>query len=389
MFNPSRRALLTASGALALSAAAPSLALADAAAATVSATWDLSDLYASDAAWQAEFDRVRALLPKLETYKGTLGASPAALKTALQAISDVSRAVMRLDIYAGLKADLDNHSAPDQQRRGDTQNLETALAEATAWVSPQVLALGAAKVKAFVAADPGLAKFRFGLDEILRAAPHTLSEEKEALLAAAGTPLNGPQDVFGLLTNADIPWPEITLSTGEKVKLDNAGYTKVREAADRDDRHRVMTTFFSAYGQYEGAIGANYAAKINGDAFLARAHHFDSGLQASLFANGVDEGVYRTLVAECNAGLPQLHRYFKLRQKLLGLPDMGYWDIYPPVVKLEKRFDLDTMRTLTLEAMKPLGESYVSVLAKGTAAKWMDARPRPGKTSGAYMNGEA
>lgn len=389
MFNPSRRALLTASGALALSAAAPSLALADAAAATVSATWDLSDLYASDAAWQAEFDRVKALLPRLETYKGTLGASPAALETALQAISDVSRAVMRLDIYAGLKADLDNHSAPDQQRRGDTQNLETALAEATAWVSPQVLALGSAKVKAFVAADPGLAKFRFGLDEILRAAPHTLSEEKEALLAAAGTPLNGPQDVFGLLTNADIPWPEITLSTGEKVKLDNAGYTKAREAADRDDRHRVMTTFFSAYGQYEGAIGANYAAKINGDAFLARAHHFDSGLQASLFANGVDEGVYRTLVAECNAGLPQLHRYFKLRQKLLGLPDMGYWDIYPPVVKLEKRFDLDTMRTLTLEAMKPLGESYVSVLAKGTAAKWMDARPRPGKTSGAYMNGEA
>ena len=131
MFNPSRRAVLTASGAAALIAAAPSLAQADEV--TVSATWDLTDLYPSDAAWQAEFDRVKALLPKLETYKGTLGASPAALKTALQAISDVERAVMRLDIYAGLKGDLDNRSAPDQQRRGDTQNLETALAEATAW----------------------------------------------------------------------------------------------------------------------------------------------------------------------------------------------------------------------------------------------------------------
>jgi len=382
----SRRALFGASAALALSAAIP-FAYAEGAAIT-SPVWDLTDLYPSDAAWLAEHDHMAAAAPKLASLKGTLGRSAADLQAGLQAISDASKTVDRLEIYASLKADVDTRSAPDQERRSLARNLATALDQATAWLAPEVLAIGAAKVTAFEAADPGLAKFRFQLDQILRAAPHTLSDTDEAILAASGTILGGPRTVYTQLTSSDIPWPEVTLSTGP-AKLDDQGYGRYRQAPNRDDRRKVFTSFFGAYGEFESSLGATLAAKINGDIFTARTRKFDSSMQAALFENGVPEGVYRTLIAEANTGLPQLHRYFKVRQKLLGLPDMAYYDIYPPVVKLGRTFDLDTKRRLVLEAMKPLGQAYVDKLARATAAKWMDALPKPGKASGAYMNGGA
>jgi len=382
----SRRALFGASAATALFAAVP-LARAEGATIT-SPVWDLTDLYPTDAAWLAEHDRMAVELPKLLAFKGTTGQSAAALQAALQAISDADKAVSRLSIYASLKGDVDTRSAPDQERRSLARNLGTTLGQASAWLAPEVLGLGADKAHAFEAADPGLGKFRFQLDQILRAAPHTLSDSDEAILAATGTVLGGPRNVYIQLTGSDIPWPEITLTTG-KVKLDDQGYGRYRQSPNRDDRRKVFTTFFGAYGEFESSLGATLAAKINGDVFTARTRKFDSSMQAALFENGVPEGVYRTLIAEANAGLPQLHRYFKVRQKLLGLPDMAYYDIYPPVVKLGRTFDLDTKRRLALEAMKPLGQPYVDKLAKATAAKWMDALPKPGKTSGAYMNGGA
>jgi oligoendopeptidase F len=327
-------------------------------------------------------------IPKLKALKGTLGQSAASLRSGLQYISDIGRATARMDVYANLKADLDTRNTADLARRGAVQNLETQIGEATAWVSPEVLTIGAAKIAAFEAAEPGLGKFRFPLEMILRAAPHTLSDEGESVLAAAGDALQGPVNVYTQLTDSDIPWPSVTLSTG-LVKLDDAGYELNREAPNRADRKLAMTTFFGAYKTFESSLGATLASQISGDIFTAKSRHYDNALQAAVFPNGVEESVYRTLVAECNAGLPQLHRYFKLRQKLLGLPDLAYWDIYPPVVKLDRTFDLATKRRLTLEAVKPLGEAYGALLAKATAAKWMDSQPRPGKVSGAYENGGA
>jgi len=389
MLNPSRRGVTA--GVLALFAAANVAANAANAAdeaVTVSPTWDLTDLYPSDAAWQAEHDRLLGEIPKLKALKGTLGQSAASLKSGLQYMSDINRATARLDVYANLKGDLDTRNTADLARRGVLQNLETEIGEATAWVSPEVLAIGAAKIAAYEAADPGLGKFHFPLELILRAAPHTLSDEGEGVLAAAGDMLQGPVNVYTQLTASDMPWPSATLSTGV-VKLDESGYELYRQAPNRADRKLAMTTFFGAYKTFESSLGATLASEVNGDIFTAKSRHYDNALQAAVFPNGIEEGVYRTLIAECNAGLPQLHRYFKLRQKLLGLPDIAYWDIYPPVVKLDRTFDLATKRRLTLEAVKPLGEAYVAALAKATAAKWMDSQPRPGKVSGAYENGGA
>ena len=370
---------------LALAAACGLFHPASAASAEAGAGWDLSELYPSAAAWDAERAAVEQALPGLSAYKGRLGESAAVLKAALQAVSDLNRRIARLATYAGLKADEDLRVAAGQERRRAATALQSRFGEATAWVNPETLKLGAARVDALLAADAGLAKFAFGLHDTLRLAPHILDPAGEALLASAAQPLSAPQDIRGQLFLSDIPWSEVELSTG-KLRLDSQGYAVARALPDRAERKRVFDTFFGTIATYQSSLGAALNAQVEGDVFAARARRYDSALAAALAPNAIPAGVYTTLVAETNRGLPVLQRYLKLRQRMLGLPDLQYSDIYPPLTKLDRRFDLAETRRLTLEAVRPLGPEYQDLIAGATAARWMDPYPRPGKAAGAYMN---
>ncbi|MEA3013304.1 MAG: oligoendopeptidase [Sphingomonadales bacterium] len=353
------------------------------------AAWDLTDLYPSDAAWTADKSAIQAEIGRVARLRGTLGRDAASLRTALQTISDLYRKLLRFYIYASLKADEDLRVAPNQERKQQAQDVFTAMGEATAWVEPEILAVGQQRIDAAVAAEPGLAKFRFYLANILRRAPHTLAEESERVLAASGSALSGPNDIRDQLASSDIPRPEVTLSTGQTIRLDDQGYAINRGAASRDDRKLVFDRFWGSYKPFESSLGAALASKVRGDMFQARSRRYPNSLQSALAGDNIPEGVYRTLVQAANEGLPALHRYFALRQRMLGLQDLHYYDIYPPLVRGERRFTLAEMRTTTLEALRPLGPEYGRLLTQGTAARWMDPSPRQGKASGAYMNGAA
>ncbi len=390
MIEVSRREMILSTAALAAMAnSGAAFAVSQANAAATGAQWDLTDLYPSDSAWEAKRKELVAQIPKLTGYKGTLGTSAASLRTALQAISDAYRATVRLYVYAALKADEDLRIGSNQERKQQAQDVFTALSEATSWLSPEVLRVGAPRIRSFVRADRGLGKFSFQLEDTLRQAPHTLSDEGEKLLAGTGTVLSGPSDIRDQLAEADMPRREVTLSTGEKVRLDDQGYTINRAAPNRADRKLVFDNFWPTYKAFEGSLGTSLAAKVKGDIFAAKARNYKNSLQAALDGPNIPETVYRTLVAEANRGLPQLHRYFELRRRMLNLPDIGYWDIYPPLVKLDRKFPLAEMRSIALEALKPLGPDYVRQFAAASAAKWMDPLPRQGKASGAYMSGGA
>jgi oligoendopeptidase F len=357
--------------------------------ATTAAVWDLTDLYPNDAAWAAERDVVAARLPEIAAFKGKLGQSAATLRQMLQLQSDLGIKVARLYVYASLKGDEDLRNAPNQERRQKATDLNTAFNEAGSWASPELLALGQAKVESYLAADPGLAKFRFQLEDVVRQAPHTLSPEGEAILAGSQTPLSGPGDIRVQLVSSDIPRPTVTLSDGTKAVLDDQGYTLHRNAPDRADRKLVFDQFWASYHAFENSLGSALASQTKGEMFLAKARNYPTALASALSGPNIPEGVYRSLVAEANNGLPVLHRYFELRRRMLNLDQIAYYDIYPPLVKLDRTFSLDEMRTLTLAAIKPLGPDYGALFAKATANKWMDPRPRPGKQSGAYMAGSA
>ena len=380
----SRREALAAAALATLASAAPAWAQAGGA---TTAAWDLTELYASDAAWDQARKQALAALPGLAKYKGRLGESADTLAQALVLQSDLGRTIARIYTYVSLKGDEDVRVAAYQEKQAQASDLYTAFGEATAWLSPELLTLGKPKLDGFIAANQTLkTRFDFYLADVVRQAEHTLSPEGEAILASAGSALQTPGEVSGQLRSSDIPWPTITLSTGQQVRLDSQGYTLTRDAPNRADRKAVFDAFWAAHGKFQNSFGATYNGQIKGDIFHAKARKYPTALAAALSGNNVPEGVYRTLVAEANKGLPQLHRYFDLRRRMLKLPDLGYWDIYPPLVSLDRPFTLDQMRATTLEAVRPLGPDYQARIAKATAAKWMDPLPRPGKSPGAYMN---
>jgi oligoendopeptidase F len=351
-----------------------------------SVVWDLTELYPSDGAWEAERKAIADALPGLAGFKGTLGKDAATLAKALRTISDLQRRLERLSTYASLKRDEDTRNAANQDRLQRAQLLSTDFATATAFLNPEIIAIGEAKIGRFEAAEPALKPFTFMLKDTLRQAPHTLDAEAEGVLAAAGQVRSAPHNAYTLLANADLPWPTITLSDGRNVRLDSQAYTATRDLPDLDDRKAIFEAFFGKWAEYGKSFGATLGGGMQGTIFEAQARHYPSALAYALSAHNVPDAVYRTLIDETHKGLPALYRYFALRKKMLGLGELHYYDMYVPLVKSDKRYTVDEAEKMTLKAVKPLGQDYVDMLVKGFAAHWMHALPQPGKTPGAYMN---
>ena len=351
--------------------------------------WDLTLLFRDDAAWRAAKDHVAAKLPKLKSYQGRLGESAATLREAMDFIYGLRKDFDRMAVYTSLKRDVNTRDSAALELNQEADLLGTEFSRAASFVNPELLAVGETKLRGFLDSDPGLAPYRFPIMEVLRAAPHTLGAEAEGVLSATGLITDAPVSVYSILSNADISWPTIKLADGTAARLDQAGYTKWRAVPSRADRQAVFEAFWKTFREYERTFGVSLYSQVKADWFSASVRKYPSCLAAALAGDDIPEAVYRTLVAETNANLPTLHRYFKLRGRMLGISDLHYWDIYPPMVKLDKSFPLAAGERLVLDAVQPLGPAYVAQFAASLAGRFTDYYPKPGKTAGAYENGVA
>ena len=348
--------------------------------------WDLSELYPTDEAWSTEKERLEREVDGLSRFQGTLGESAAALRTALDEISRSDKELARLYVYAFLKADEDRRVAGHQERRSVAASLLSEFGEVTSFVSPELLAVGSETIERYIAEDSGLAKHAFNLRNILRQEPHTLSGEAEQVIAATGPVVQGPERIYSMLSSLDLPFPTITLSSGE-VRLNQAAYSLHRASQNRDDRKHVFDSFWKSWKGYEATLGQTLDTQVKAHVFQAKARKYDSALHAALSGPNIPVDVYRTLIAATHRHLPSLHRYFRLRERMLGVDNLAYYDIYPPLVASDRTFSLDESKQLALASAAPLGDAYVDVLREGLAGNWMHVYPQQGKASGAYMYG--
>jgi oligoendopeptidase F len=351
--------------------------------------WNLADIYPSEAAWSGDYAKVEADLKRFASCRGQLGKSAARFHECTDLAYAIQQRAAKLSTYSSERAAEDTGDAARQALEQKSNVLGTAISEAASFVSPEILAIGKPRLDAFFKADPGLARYRHVIDDILRTAPHTLDAKGEKILATFSLTQGDPINIYRIFANAEMPWPTMKLSSGEEVKLTNTAYQKYRESANRADRKLAMDTFFARWKEFEGTYGTLLYSTLKEHNVYAKVRNYPDSITASLDNNNLPRSVYDALIKSANANLPTLHRYFRLRAKMLGVSDMHYYDIYPPLVHSDLKFPIDEGKRIVLEAVAPLGPDYVGAMRHGMENRWMDVYPRPRKDPGGHMAGTA
>jgi oligoendopeptidase F len=356
-------------------------------------TWNLKDLYPSDAAWSQGKENLQKRLPEMAPFKGHLGDSAATLYAALSTMAGMDKDLARLMSYASQLADQDTQVSKSQEMVQGIEQVAAQFGAAVSFVRPEILTIDSAKVDQFAAQEPKLKDYKPYLDNILRLKAHTLDPAGEKLMAQANGQMAGSaESIYSIFTNADLPYPkDVKLSSGEIIPLlDAAAYTKYRASSNRADRDLVFKTFWGRFDEFKRTLGTSLYSKVKAHMFNKEARHYDSCLQASLDRNNIPPAVYKQLISDVHANLPTLHRYLKLRQRMMGVDQLRYEDLYASIVKdVEMPFSPEQAMDLTLRASEPLGKTYVDDLKLGYQNRWVDFMPSKGKKSGAYSNGAA
>jgi oligoendopeptidase F len=352
--------------------------------------WNLVELYPSDAAWRAAKEKLAKDLALVDEFKGRLGTSAATLADALETISRLNKELDRQAIYAYLNADQDTREGGPQGMRQEMTQLGAQFGARVAFVEPELLKLPAGTLDRFVAAEPRLKVYKFSLDDVQRRAPHTLSDAEEKLLAGMGPLADSPSNVYGLIANADLPFPTITLSDGSSHKLSQASYAALRAVPNRADRERTMSAFFGTLGGFSRTFGATMDGDVSKVKFLAEARKYPSALAMALDGPNIPQSVYTRLVDGVNRNLPVFHRYLKLRKRMMGVDTLHYYDLYAPLVgSVDLKYTLDESEKLVVDSFAPLGAEYQAVVKRAFNERWIDMMPTEGKRSGAYSSGDA
>lgn len=353
-------------------------------------TWNTADLFPDAAAWRNAMNQLNDLVPEITAFQGKLASSARDLYACLELRTELSRRFGRLSTYAGLLSDQDTRDSEALAMKQETSQLGVDLSSRLAFIEPEIAALTSARIDQFIAQEEGLETYAFYLRDVLRRKAHKLSAAEEKIVAEAGLMSDAAYSTYSIFSNAELPYPEVKLSDGTTVLVDQAGYSRYRALPVREDREKVFQAFFTTLGQFRRTFGTQLYANVKRDMFYARARRYENCLSTALDDNAIPVEVYHALIRNINTNLPTFHRYLKLRQRMLGVPQLEYHDLYAPVVKgVELNYAYDEARQLILTALAPLGSDYQKVVEEAFRSRWIDLYPTTGKRSGAYSNGSA
>jgi oligoendopeptidase F len=349
--------------------------------------WDLTGLFADVRKWQEAFIWVQTSYLRLKEWKGKLSVSPQSLVDCLEFEKMLEAKIERLYHFASLQLAEDSANNEYLARIGQIQNLMTKIAETAAFVTPEIQTIDDETFAKFIV-DPALADWRIKLQKIRRMKPHVLSEPEERILALGRVALSGYDDTFSQLTDVDMKFGVLTDETGREKPLTQSSFSSFLVKRDPKLRKRAFHQFYAEFQDHQYTLAAALAYSVKADIFRARARRYSSALEAALFPDDVPVSVYGGLITSVRANLKPLFRYFELRRRVLGLPQLHHYDTYVPLVpEVETRVTFDQAVKHVLIALAPLGKEYVDVLAKGLRGRWCDRYETKGKRSGAFSSG--
>ena len=351
-------------------------------------TWRLEDIYPDNEAWEKELGESVELADAAAAYEGRLAESAATLYEAVKAYDDCMLRMDRVGGYAHMRHDEDTANAVYQELELKAGSAYVKIMEKLAFYEPEILEIPDEKLESFYADEPRLKEYEVTLREIRRLKDHTLSKEMEQLLASSRDMAQTAENAFGMLIDADLKFPSVTDSEGNEVQISNGRFVPLQMSPDRELRREVFEKFYQRYSEYQNTWAALYDGQVKQQMFYARARKYNSTFEAAVDANNVDPAVCDRLIDSVHRGIEHMHRYIALRKKMLGVDELHMYDIYMPIVSdFDRKFSYEEAKELSLKALAPLGEEYISVVKEAYENRWIDVIENEGKRGGAYSSG--
>lgn len=351
-------------------------------------TWAIEDIYADVQAWEEELEHIKELAKELASYQGKIKDGASNLLSALKIMESYDYKLSLAFNYAYRMSDVDTKNTENQSLVQKIRSLCVNLSSELAFLEPEVLALNPEDVARYYEEEPELRYFENWITEVQRLKAHCLSTEMEMLLASAGEITGTPSQIFSMFNNADVQFPEIKDENGELVRITHGRFVPLEESSDRRVRKDAFEALYHTYENYKNTLAAAYDGQVKQLMFYAKARKYNSTLEAAVDSNNVSPIVYHNLIDAINDNIDKMHRYVRLRKKLLGLDEIHMYDIYTPMIA-DAAVDIpfEQAKETILTALHPLGERYINLLKEGFSNRWIDIYENEGKRSGAYSAG--
>lgn len=293
--------------------------------------WDLTPMYASDEAWEADLAAVDSLIEKLPAYAGKLTESPESLRAFLDDQQQLERKLSQVSCYASLRRSEDTREQAAQVMTAKARSKMVKVSSLLSFAEPEILSMSEEQFKSFIEA-PVLQDYRFMLEDLWRSKVHTLTEAEEKIMAAMGEVASAPREISSMLQDADMVFDPIETAAGEKVEVTGSNYILLQSSSDREIRKKAFQSYYKGFKQHINTFTATYTGSVKADVFKAQTRHYESARAMSMAGENIPASVYDSLVETVHRYLPAMYRYVALRKKILGLDELHYYDVYAPLM---------------------------------------------------------
>lgn len=350
--------------------------------------WAIEDLFVSDEAWEQELTTLEQASAAMAAYEGRLAESAKTLYEYLQQVEQVDVKADRLGNYCFRRSDEDTRDSDAQAMSGKYMAAVVALSAASSFATPEIMAIDEQTLQNFYASCPELERYRRYLTDLRRRKAHTLSSQEERLLAAAGEMAQAPDTIYGSFADADISFPDAVDGEGNRHPLTQGTFVSLEESQDRVLRRSAYENLYDGFAGFKNTAAALLNAQNKQLKFFADARKYDNALDASLDATNVPTAVYHNLIDAVHQNMDKMHRYVRLRKKLLGVDELHFYDVYTPLMaEVDRRIPYAEAKQTVYDALAPLGKEYQAILKEGFENRWIDVYQNQGKRSGAYSAG--
>jgi oligoendopeptidase F len=347
--------------------------------------WKTDHIFISDKQWEDSYHRLEKLLSKLDSFHGKLGESAQKLLDCLKLRDQIDELIGKLYLYAGLKNDEDTRNSKYQAYRDKAATLLTRIHEKNSFFQPEIISIPEKKLWSFLNKNPELKIYRHYLDDLIRIKPHVLPKEQEKILAMSGEISEGPYNIFSMFNNADIKFPPIIDEKKQKIEVTKGRFNRLMQSPNRKVRQNAYQALYGTYQNWTNTLAAMLSTSVKKNIFHAKSRSHKNALEAALHSDNIPKSVYENVIESINKNLSPLHKYMKLRKKILGLNELKPWDLFVPLTKKVK-FDIlypQSLETIK-NALQPLGDEYCIILKNSFNNGWIDVYENQGKRSGAY-----